>query len=374
MTTKINTVEANSIASNGGQYTFVQKIGEGAFGTVFLATDSRNNGRQVAIKIIYGKLTFLEFWQGTNSRRVNEGHQEAQKLFRLKHKNIVEIVRKFDFQGPFERPWSWSAYRGIAIVTQFYAQGSLEQYLSLRCSRYCLPSFLERILLYQQLAVGLAFIHGQKIAHRDLKLANILVDSNNNLKIGDVGLAKAIYDGKNDSGEHQEMTYQNYMSSCNGTKEYMAPEVWRGRYGLTCDVFSLGLVYVMIAECPNPLIPRVRYQNHKYEEGLGWLLQEEEGSRSMRPTELLYPSFRKVRNDEKALFDKMLCHDTRSRKNISEVERELVRIRDAYTAARTPMSLHLPQRRQPFKAKKFWFTCTIIIIVIVSIFIFWLYT
>ena len=62
--------------------------------------------------------------------------------------------------------------------------------------------------------------------------ANILVDSNYNLKIGDVGLAKAIWDIESDSGEHKDMTFERYMSSVAGTPLYMAPEVWRGEYHL----------------------------------------------------------------------------------------------------------------------------------------------
>jgi serine/threonine protein kinase len=59
------------------------------------------------------------------------------------------------------------------------------------------------------------FITSKGVCHRDLKLSNILVDDNYDIKVGDFGIAASV-DGKDGYGLHK--TYV-------GTKSYMAPEI-----------------------------------------------------------------------------------------------------------------------------------------------------
>lgn len=79
----------------------------------------------------------------------------------------------------------------------------------------------------------------QKIVHRDLKLENILVDSQFNLKVCDFTLAKTIAEGS---------VVGVYYSHC-GTERYMAPEILENKpyKGTSTDVFALGVVlFVMV--------------------------------------------------------------------------------------------------------------------------------
>ena len=329
--TKINTDEAKKFATNEGQYTIIRKIGEGAFGTVFLARDKER--RQVAIKLIKASASIIEILFKKRPSQLREAYQEARKLFRLQHKNIVEIIQKFEFTMSFFT-------QGFAIVTEYYSKGSLEQ--CLKSFKQQPPNVMKRLNWYEQLADGLAFIHIKNIAHRDLKPANILVDSNDNLKIGDVGLAKTIWDIQSESGEHNDMTFERYMSSKVGTPLYMAPEVWRGEYRITCDVFSIGLVYVMIAECPDPLRPCILHSTF----GLGWWLKDNIPSRSKRATELLYPPLRIARNDEKVLFDEMLRYDTNSRLTMPQVKMEIEKIKTTCGAEKSPKKEQSPEKER----------------------------
>ena len=168
------------------------------------------------------------------------------------------------------------------------------------------------------------------------------MDSSDNLKIGDVGLAKAIWDMQGFEVE-KDVTFEKYMSSVAGSPAYMAPEVWVGRYSITCDVFSMGLMYAMIAECPDPLVPAVRYSDKNYPYGLGWLLSVEMAPRSRRATELLYLHFRTARDDEKDLMNKMLCYDAHSRPSMNEVGEDIKNIRNAYMAEQA----QIRERRPP---------------------------
>ncbi|KAL0438028.1 UNVERIFIED_CONTAM: Mitogen-activated protein kinase kinase kinase [Sesamum latifolium] len=79
----------------------------------------------------------------------------------------------------------------------------------------------------RQILHGLKYLHDRNVLHRDIKCANILVDTNGSVKLADFGLAKT--------------TKLNDVKSCKGTALWMAPEVVRSLgYGLAADIWSLG--------------------------------------------------------------------------------------------------------------------------------------
>ena len=86
-----------------------------------------------------------------------------------------------------------------------------------------------------QIILGIGYLHDQGIAHRDLKLENILIEENGYLKIIDFGLAKIIKD-------HEETT--TFL----GTPEYIAPEViTRKGHDKAVDWWAVGiLIYEML--------------------------------------------------------------------------------------------------------------------------------
>ena len=96
-------------------------------------------------------------------------------------------------------------------------------------------------------ARGLAYLHSLGIMHRDLKADNLLLDGNNTVKIADFGLAKV---------RDQRLRQTTSV----GTFSHMAPEVMRGRYDMSADIFSFGIVVteVMMAEEGQDLIDLTR--------------------------------------------------------------------------------------------------------------------
>lgn len=82
---------------------------------------------------------------------------------------------------------------------------------------------------------ALAYLHRKKIAHRDVKPENILLDRNGDVKLVDFGLSR-------------ELTAQQVTIV--GTPYYLAPEVLRGHYSFECDMWSLGVVlYFALFAC-----------------------------------------------------------------------------------------------------------------------------
>ena len=162
----------------------------------------------------------------------------------------------------------------------------------------------------QQLATALEFIHQQEVVHRDLKPENILIDEAENLKIADVGIAKAICD-------KQGTSVEKYMQTVIGSYWYMAPEVWGKHYTRSSDVFSLGLVMFVICELPDPLKPMPSRMNY----ALGHLMYNVRFTKSIPATSLLNTN--RCTSDEKMLFNDMLQYEYHNRLTASEVIKKL---------------------------------------------------
>lgn len=87
-----------------------------------------------------------------------------------------------------------------------------------------------------QMLDSLDYMHGKRVVHRDLKLENILIDDQLNLKVADFGFAcyKSI----------------DTLKSYRGTMTYMAPEIKEGKQykGTEVDVFSIGVILFIIVQ------------------------------------------------------------------------------------------------------------------------------
>ncbi|KAL9060281.1 MAG: hypothetical protein Q9162_000685 [Coniocarpon cinnabarinum] len=92
------------------------------------------------------------------------------------------------------------------------------------------PSFVQRI--FAQIVGAVAYIHSKSCVHRDLKLENLLLDKNKNVKLCDFGFTRE-YEGKS-----------SYLQTWCGTVCYAAPEMLKGeKYaGEKVDVWSLGVI------------------------------------------------------------------------------------------------------------------------------------
>ncbi len=209
------TPEPAEIAS---RYQVIQKLGAGAFGTVYKAKD-KVLGRMVAIKTI--RLESLAAAGADLDEMLKRFKQEATTAAQLKHPNIVTIYDIGEADG-----LSYLAMECIegAGLDKLIAAGRLP---------------IERAAsLGAQVADALDFAHKHGVVHRDIKPANIMVEAGDRVKVTDFGIAKDTL-----SGEHLTMT-----GSLLGTPSYMSPEQARGgTIDGRSDLFALGCVlYEMI--------------------------------------------------------------------------------------------------------------------------------
>ena len=266
-------------------------MGNGAFGSVYKARNTKIE-RKVAIKIIPVI--------SSDSKKLEKAIKEASTLFDLKHQHIVRYYESYEPTPRFGK--------GLAIVMEYCSNGDLQSYLS-RAGNH--PDIIQRLKWYHQLADACSYLHKKQIAHRDIKPANILVDGHNHLHLCDVGLAKAAW-GITASGNRD---FKHYMTSAAGTRYYMAPEVWSGHYTNKCDVFSLGVVFIKIAES------RAIIDNPTTDQGqpLGKVLS----ASVQKPCDVVNCPFNNAERAEIVLCNKMLQYDSEIRPDMGEVKKNV---------------------------------------------------
>ncbi len=202
-----------------GEFEIVRRVGRGGMGVVLHAFDP-DLQRDVAIKVLDPELS-------SNKTARQRFCREARAAAAVSHENIVTVHRVN------EDPNSGLPY----LVMQLVSGESLEQ----RLRRQKRLTVADAVRFGAQAAAGLAAAHAQGLIHRDIKPGNILIETDDKLKLTDFGLARAAEDLK--------LTRTGYVS---GTPLYMAPEQARGdEVDARADLFSLGVVlYECVAGRP----------------------------------------------------------------------------------------------------------------------------
>ncbi|CAG9333526.1 unnamed protein product [Blepharisma stoltei] len=208
---KINNQAFSNVYQSG------RTLGKGAFGEVRFCTHKKTSARR-AVKI-FKKSDFFE----ENYMQRLLGEIEILKF--LDHPNIIRAYEFFEDSEEFY------------IVMEHCRGGELFEAL-VKWKRF---KESDAAMIMKQLFSCLSYMHSKNIAHRDLKLENILFDEKSEglgIKLIDFGAAG--YFSKN-----QELT------GSFGTPYYIAPEVLVGGYTEKCDLWSAGVImYILLTGKP----------------------------------------------------------------------------------------------------------------------------
>gem|GEM_PF-323636 len=209
----------------GGRYRIDHVLGEGAFGRVYLATDTVLR-TDVAIKEL------LAAPDATDTERhaqyAERFRREARAARISQHPNIVTIYDLIEDGGG-----------NLYLVMEYVDGTNLRELLAQARS---LP--VERaIAIASDVAQALEAVHGHGVVHRDLKPANIMVTRGGMAKLADFGIAQMA----------SEETMTEAAATNPGTPLYMSPEqmATHGALDGRSDLYSLGLVlYEMLVGEP----------------------------------------------------------------------------------------------------------------------------
>ena len=202
-----------------GKYQLLDKLGAGGMGVVYKAVDASVN-RTVALKILSTSLAEDEKYVGRFMR-------EARAAAALNHPNIVGAV-DFGTEGKYY-------YFAMEFVDGENCRKLIKSY----------GVYPETQAIDISIGVANALQHAwaRKIVHRDIKPDNIMLSLAGEVKLADMGLAKAT-----DSSE-ATLTQAGHMI---GTPQFASPEQIRGQLDIDCrtDIYSLGmtLYYLVIGQ------------------------------------------------------------------------------------------------------------------------------
>ncbi|CAO4373796.1 unnamed protein product [Caenorhabditis nigoni] len=194
------------------RFEITKKLGSGTYGKVSLAYDHKFD-REVAVKLI--KKSAIE-----SKADLVRIRREIRIMSALNHPNIIQIYEVFENKDK------------IILVMEYSSGGELYDYVS-RCGS--LPE-AEARRIFRQITSAVLYCHKHRVAHRDLKLENILLDQNNNAKIADFGLSNYFAD-------------KNLLTTFCGSPLYASPEIINGTpyKGPEVDCWSLGiLLYTLV--------------------------------------------------------------------------------------------------------------------------------
>ncbi|MFJ4923510.1 serine/threonine-protein kinase [Streptomyces sp. NPDC088725] len=192
-----------------GRYRTADRLGRGGMGEVWRAVDEVL-GRPVAVKLLLGR--------GNDAATLDRFQLEARTAARLSDPHVVSV---YDVGSCEDRLYLvMELLEGRSLAEELSAHGPFS------------PGRAARI--GGQTAAGLAAAHRQGVVHRDVKPANLLLDSEGDVKIGDFGIARFA-----DESAAVPATPGQII----GTTPYLAPERALGQpAGGPADMYGLGCV------------------------------------------------------------------------------------------------------------------------------------
>ncbi|XP_037957604.1 membrane-associated tyrosine- and threonine-specific cdc2-inhibitory kinase-like [Teleopsis dalmanni] len=190
-------------------FTCISKIGEGSFGEVF-NVKSKEDGRMYAVKIS------KEVLRGGRYRKERLEEARLYKQFSGKP-NCLTVYR------------AWQQHERLYIQMEL-CKGNLQNYLDKKKE---LP---ERMIwsIFLDILIALKSLHDNNLIHLDIKTENVLISDDGSCKLADFGLVA-------------DVDKANRECVMEGDARYVAPEIMRGIFSKSADIFSLGITILKLA-------------------------------------------------------------------------------------------------------------------------------
>ncbi|CAG9319597.1 unnamed protein product [Blepharisma stoltei] len=201
-----------------------ETLGHGSFGEVIKAFDVES-GQIFAVKRL-----FFNRENPAKTQFIDTLNREINVLKNLSHKNIVKYLGSEIIKDNF------------CIYLEYLPGGSIAKLLY---NLGPLPEVTVRAYT-RQILKGLKYLHANGVVHRDIKGANILLDSEGRVKLSDFGCSRKYESTEAESG---------LLMSMRGSLPWMAPEVVKQcGHGRMADIWSLGCVVLemLTAKAPWP--------------------------------------------------------------------------------------------------------------------------
>jgi NIMA (never in mitosis gene a)-related kinase len=191
-------------------FEIITKLGEGAYSTVFKVRRYSDSKVYALKKVKIEKLSEKEKKNALNEIRI---------LASIKHPNIISYKEAFFDEND----------KSLCLIMEFADSGDLWQKIQ-RCIKKSIKlreSYIWSI--FTQVTRGLKTLHDLGVLHRDLKSANVFLNRDGTIKLGDMNVSKVAKDG--------------FLKTQTGTPYYASPEVWKDqKYNNKSDIWSLGCV------------------------------------------------------------------------------------------------------------------------------------
>ena len=237
----VEKIPTNTEEPHYKKYKKIRLLGKGGFARCYELFDEETH-QSFAGKIIK-KSSLLK------SRTKQKLISEIKIHKSLNHENIVKFEHYFEDR------------ENVYIIMELCYNQTLHELIKRRKKL----TELETQYYVYHLVKALQYLHNLKIIHRDLKLANIFITENMQVKLGDFGLATVLeFDG------------ERKRSLC-GTPNYIAPEILEGKTGhsFEVDIWTVGIIlYILLVGKPpfetnnaKETYKRIRMKSYTFPQG-----------------------------------------------------------------------------------------------------------